>query len=228
MKKYIITAAAAIGVIFAVLFILNFTKSYEKNHHHDTEKIDFSSKKTSEGEEKNHSCCSSEEDAGEYSENSIYQLESEWTNQWGKKFSLGELEGSPVVLTMFFASCTYACPILINDMKKIENEIPEEELSSYKFVLVSIDPERDTPEKLEKFAEEKNLDAKRWTLLTGSSDDIMELAALTGFKYKKDKSGDFSHSNLITFLNKEGEILHQQFGLNQDISGSTKILLSKY
>ncbi len=228
MKKYIITAAAAIGVIFAALFILNFTKSDDKNYLHETEKIDYSAKETSESEEKNHSCCSSEEDTGEYSENSIYQLESEWTNQWGKKFSLGELEGSPVVLTMFFASCTYACPILINDMKKIENEIPEEELSSYKFVLVSIDPERDTPEKLEKFAEEKNLDTKRWTLLTGSSDDIMELAALTGFKYKKDKSGDFSHSNLITFLNKEGEILHQQFGLNQDISESTKILLSKY
>jgi protein SCO1/2 len=128
---------------------------------------------------------------------------------------------------MFFASCTYACPILVNDMKNIEKEIPENQLSSYKFVLVSIDPDRDTPEKLKKFAEEKNLDKKRWTLLTGSKDNIIELAALTGFKYKKDNDGGFSHSNLITFLNGDGEIQHQQYGLNQDASGAVKILLSK-
>jgi protein SCO1/2 len=234
MKRYIIAAAVSLPVILVSLFILNFTAGDNKNHRHDQEENNYAAEKTSETEMKNHSCCSSEEEEGEFSENSIYQLESDlpagkagWTTQTGEKFSLGELKGSPVVLTMFFASCTYACPILVNDMKKIENEIPKEELLSYKFVLVSIDPERDTPEKLQKFADDKNLDTKRWTLLTGSSDDIMELAALIGFKYKKDKNGDFSHSNLITFLNREGEIQHQQFGLNQDASESAKILLSK-
>jgi protein SCO1/2 len=66
----------------------------------------------------------------------------------------------------------------------------------------------------------------RWKLLSGSSDDIMELAAVTGFKYKKDEKGDYSHSNLITFLNNHGEIFHQQVGLNQDITSSTEKLLS--
>lgn len=46
----------------------------------------------------------------------------------------------------------------------------------------------------------------------------MELAALTGFKYKKDDRGNYSHSNIITLLNEKGEIVHQLIGLNQDIA----------
>jgi len=240
MKKYLITAAIGLAVIFSALFILNFTGFNNKTQQPNTEKISFHAKETGP-EKKNHSCCSSEEETEEFSENSIYQLESDlvsslsadkagkagWIDQSGEKFSLAQLEGKPVVLTMFFANCTYACPILVNDMKKIESEIPENELSSYRFVLISIDPERDTPQKLAKLAQEKNLDTKRWILLTGNSDEIMELAALIGFKYKKDNKGNFSHSNLITFLNKEGEIIHQQIGLNQDITESTKVLLAQ-
>lgn len=236
MKRYLITAAIGLAVIFMAFFILNFTGLNNKTQQSNIEKLSHA-KETPGLEKKNHSCCSSEEETEEFSENSIYQVESDlsadkpgksgWIDQSGKKFSLAQLEGKPVVLTMFFASCAYACPILVNDMKKIESEIPENELSSYMFVLISIDPERDIPQKLAKFAQEKNLDTKRWTLLTGNSDEIMELAALIGFKYKKDNKGDFSHSNLITFLNKEGEIIHQQVGLNQDISESTKVLLAQ-
>jgi protein SCO1/2 len=164
-----------------------------------------------------HSCCS-EDESGEYSESSVYQLESEWTTQSGSKFSIGSLKGKPVVLTLFYASCTYACPILINDMKKIEASIDSGELENYRFILISIDPEKDKPKILAEVVKRHNLDTKRWTLLTGPKDNIMELAALIGFKFKKDEKEGYSHSNLITFLNEEGEIVYQQIGLNQDIS----------
>ncbi|HVO76064.1 MAG TPA: SCO family protein [Ignavibacteriaceae bacterium] len=225
MKKYIITVSLVLPVIFISLLILNFTAPDKKNY--ESGKGEIHNKVTSGFEKEKHSCCSSEEDAEEFSDNSIYQLNSVWTDQQGEKFSLSLLKGKPVVLTMFFASCTYACPVLVNDMKRIESEIPKRDLPSYRFVLISIDPERDTPQKLARYAEVKNLDTKRWTLLTGNPDDIMELAALIGFKYKKNSNGDFSHSNLITFLDSNGEIIHQQIGLNQDISESAKILLAQ-
>jgi protein SCO1/2 len=168
--------------------------------------------------------CCVEEESSEFSDNSIYQLESKWINQSGEKFRIGSLKGKPVVLTMFYASCTYACPLLINDMKKIEASIDAEDLKNYRFVLVSIDPEKDKPEVLAEVVKKNNLDTKRWTLLTGSEDDIMELAALIGFKFKKDEKEGYSHSNLITFLNDKGEIIHQQVGLNQDITQSISVL----
>ncbi|MDO8549663.1 MAG: SCO family protein [Ignavibacteria bacterium] len=210
----------------ALLFLITniagcFTTAEEK-----TDKETTRTETVKEEHKEKHSCCDKVE-SEEFSEESLYQLESEWKDQNDKTFFLKEFEGKKVVFTMFFASCTYACPILVNDMKKIEAALlKEDEVSSYRFLLVSIDPERDTPEKLKKFATRYNLDLKRWKLLSGNSDDIMELAAVIGFKYKKDKNGDFSHSNLITFLSEKGEIIHQQIGLNQDISSATEKLLS--
>jgi protein SCO1/2 len=109
-------------------------------------------------------------------------------------------------------------------MQRIEKSLPSDKMNDYHFVLVTIDPERDTPAKLKTYAQVHGLDLSRWTLLTGKIDDIMELAALTGFKYKKDDSGNYSHSNIISLLNEKGEILHQQTGLNQDIAESVNQL----
>jgi protein SCO1/2 len=197
MKKSLGIIIPVIVILLSALLVLNFTLHKEK-------KVNKESQIKS-----NHSCCS---------DNSIYQLNSSWTNQDGQLVSLKSFTGNPVVLTMFFANCTYACPLLVNDMQKMENSLPKDKKNNYRFILVSIDPERDTPTKLKIYAKERGLDLSRWTLLTGETDDIMELAALTGFKYKKDDKGNFSHSNLITLLNEKGEIMHQQIGLNQDIA----------
>src|SRR5690606_33469815 len=152
--------------------------------------------KANNEEMEDHSCCSSDMDdvEDEFSDESIYQLESEWTNQSGKKVELKDFNGKPVVFTMFFASCNYACPILVYDMKKIESKLSPEELKDYQFVLVTIDPDKDTPEALNEFAKKFNLDLNRWSLLTGDKDDILELAAVLGFKFKKEADGQFSHS----------------------------------
>jgi protein SCO1 len=166
---------------------------------------------------KRHSCCSDETGSNEYSENSIYQLKSTWVDQSEKGFELSALMGKKVVLSMIFANCTYACPIIINDMKKVEEQLSQKEKQQTEFIVISIDPERDTPEKLKAFAERYNLDLKRWKMLTGSKGDIRKIAALFGFSYVKDEKGDYSHSNFINVLDKKGEIAYQHVGLNKEI-----------
>jgi protein SCO1 len=214
--KGIIIASIVVVILSGLLFSFTFMNKQKDEPHKNTVQV------KQEHKEK-HSCCS-EEEGEEYSENSIYQLESIWKDQNGNKFTLGDLEGKPVILSMFFASCTYACPIIVNDMKKIEESLPSGEAGNYQFVLVSIDPERDTPEALKKFAQMKGLDLSRWTLLSGSKENIQELAALTGFKYKKEPDGSFSHSNMIMLINDEGEIVHQHLGLNQDLTAAENII----
>jgi protein SCO1/2 len=128
---------------------------------------------------------------------------------------------------MFFASCEFACPILVNDMKRIEAALPENARTNVGFVLVSFDCRRDTPAALATYRNVHEL-GPNWTLLTGGPDDVQELAALLGVKYKKDARGQFAHSNLITLLNKEGEVVVQQSGLNQsphEIVSAAKRLL---
>ena len=68
------------------------------------------------------------------------------------------------------------------------------------------------------------LAAAQWSLLRGTPDDTLELAALLGVKFKREASGQFSHSNLITVLNAAGEIIYQQVGLSQDIEETVKAI----
>lgn len=145
---------------------------------------------------------------------SIYQVSSVWTNDVNARIELSMLRGRPVLLTMFFARCEFACPLLVNDMKRIEAALPEKVRTNVTFVLVSFDSERDTPSALAAYRRLHQL-APNWELLRGAADDVQELGALLGVKYKKDARGQFAHSNLITLLSQEGEVLTQQSGLNQ-------------
>ena len=113
---------------------------------------------------------------------------------------------------MFFASCGYACPLLVTDMQAIRAQLPAAVREKAVFVLVSFDVARDTPEALHNYRTQRGLDAG-WTLLHGADDAVRELAALLGVKYKQEADGMFSHSNLITILNAEGEVVHQRSGL---------------
>jgi protein SCO1/2 len=170
------------------------------------------------------SCCAKVEPAGTFSERSLYQTESKWTTDTNKQLKLGDLKGRPQVIVMFFASCQYACPVLVHDLTRIEAALNPELRGKVGFTLVTFDTKRDTPEALAKFRATRNLSPTNWTLLHGSDDDVLELAALLGVKYKQEASGQFAHSNIITVLNAEGEIVHQLTGLGQDVSETVREL----
>ena len=154
--------------------------------------------------------------AGEPSDFSVYHVESTWTDQRGTERKLRSLEGRVQVVAMVYTSCAYACPRIMMDMKRIEAELGPEYAEDVGFLVVSIDPERDTPERLAEFARGSRLDAERWTLLNGADGDIRELAVLLGVQYRETAPGEWVHSNLITVLDRNGEVIHRQLGLGTD------------
>jgi protein SCO1/2 len=160
-------------------------------------------------------CCRKVEATGKHADKSLYQLDSTWTSDVGREVKLEVFQGRPQIVTMFFSSCEYACPLLIHDLKRIEESLPASLSHRVDFLLVSFDTERDTPGALRAFRERQNLGAAHWSLLTGKPDDVRELAALLGVNYRKDARGQFSHSNIITVLNAQGEVAFQQVGLNK-------------
>jgi protein SCO1/2 len=175
-------------------------------------------------------CCSAADPktarAGSLSNRSIYQVEAIWTTDAGKDFKLAELRGQPVVLAMFFTSCGYACPRIVEAMMQIQETLPPAARSRAQFVLVSFDDERDTVAALHSYREQHGLVSGSWRLLRGAHDDVRELAAVLGVKYKKDAAGMFSHSNLITILNSQGEIVHQRAGLQGGLADAARALAS--
>jgi protein SCO1/2 len=169
-------------------------------------------------------CCAAPVDAAPFSAKSLYQADVAFTDDTGRAFHLGELRGRPVVLTMFFASCGYACPLLVSDMQAIRAKLPAEIRDRAAFVLVSFDVERDTPAALAAYREQRGL-GHDWILLHGNDDAVRELAALLGVKYKPETGGGFSHSNLITLLNREGEVVHQRSGLKGGLDETAAALV---
>lgn len=149
----------------------------------------------------------------ELSELSIYNLPSVWTSQNNKETELKDLRGDVLVMVMIYTSCQVACPRLVADMRDIESKLPNEKKQNVKFVLVSIDPETDTPERLKEFAIENEMDSDQWLFLRGSESDTREFAAVLAVNYKKISPMDFSHSNIISVFNQEGELVHQKEGL---------------
>ncbi len=158
------------------------------------------------------SCCAEKESSAEAA-GSVYQLDAKWTSQQGKELSLSDFKGKPVLLTMGYASCQYACPRLVADLMAIERELSEEEREAVQIVFVSIDPERDTPGKMTAFFKERNVDQSRWTGLVGNDEAVLELSVAIGTRFRKLENNDFAHSNMITLLTSTGEIAHKQEGL---------------
>jgi protein SCO1/2 len=162
--------------------------------------------------------------AAAYSTRSIYQLESVWTTATEQPRRLGHLQGKVQVLAMVYTTCEAACPIIVSLMQLIEAALPPELRPHIGFVLVTFDPARDTPAVLSAYGARMGLDPTSWGLLSGQPDDVLELAMLLGIKYKRDPNGGFIHSNVITVLNKAGEIVHRHEGLQQDMASTLEAI----
>jgi protein SCO1 len=106
---------------------------------------------------------------------SIYQVESTWTTATAQSLRLGDLQGKVQVLAMVYTTCESACPIIVSLMQRLEAALPPELHSQVGFVLVTLEPERDTPSVLSAYSAKMRLDPASWSLLSGRPDDVMEL-----------------------------------------------------
>lgn len=155
--------------------------------------------------------------------NSLYQSGGNWDDQNNQSLILEKLKGKVQVIAMIFTHCEYACPRIVADIQAIETQIPLDKKSDVGFVLVTFDTERDTIQRLNEFYREMKLN-ENWLLLLGSEQQIRELSVLLNVQYEKQQDGNFSHSNVITILNKDGEINFQQDGLGADTKGSIEAI----
>tara|TARA_R110002049_G_scaffold307773_2_gene509427 strand:- start:13163 stop:13879 length:717 start_codon:yes stop_codon:yes gene_type:complete len=160
------------------------------------------------------------------SETSIFNLTSAWHTEEDEAIQLEDLKGKTLVMVMIYTSCKAACPRLVADMRHIEEQIPKENIKDLNFVLVSIDPKTDTPERLKAFAKENLMDGDQWTFLQGTESGVREFANVLAMKYKQISPIDFSHSNIISVFNPKGELIHQQEGLGVDNKETVAVILN--
>ena len=156
------------------------------------------------------------------SELSIYNLPSKWTNQNSENIEMKDLKGKVLVMVMIYTSCKSACPRVVADMRNIESRLPENIKKNVKLVLISIDPKVDTPERLKAFSIENKMDGIQCEFLRSTEENTREFAAVLAVNYKKVSPLEFSHSNIISVFNAEGELVFQQEGLGVNSDETVK------
>lgn len=148
---------------------------------------------------------------------SIYPLAVSLHDERGAAIGLDVYRGHPVVVSMFYGSCPVACPLIVSHVKEVESRLPAAARADLRVLLVSFDPARDTPAALSAIAKTRGLDLSRWTLATGSDDDVRQVAAVLGVSYRALPGGAFSHDSVITVLDREGRPLARDDDPSADV-----------
>ncbi len=138
---------------------------------------------------------------------SVLQIDNVFTNQDGRNFKLAERRGKPQLVAMFYTSCKYICPLIIDSGKGVDNSLTPAERKNLSILLVSIDPARDTPEALMYIVNKRKLDTTRWTLSRTDEKGVRTLAALLGVRYRVLADGEFNHTSALILLDADGRVV---------------------
>lgn len=155
---------------------------------------------------------------------SLFNITDTWITSDGKPFQLTELSGNPSVIAMIYTSCKDVCPLVVEDMKKIERRLPASQVGKVHFAVFSFDPERDTTKKLQEYAKAHGIDTPAWVIANSKAEAVRRLAVALGLKYKKTKSGDFEHGIAIYILDDTGVVQYVQTKLGQDVEDAITAL----
>ncbi|MDR2012252.1 MAG: SCO family protein [Rhodanobacter sp.] len=138
---------------------------------------------------------------------SIYQIDVPLVDQDGHTLTLGERSGGPVVISMFYSTCPYMCPMIIDTIKRVDHALKANGRARLRVVMVSFDSANDTPPVLKASAVKHHVDFKRWTFARAEPDGVRSIAAALDIQYRALPDGSFNHSGVLTLLDAQGRIV---------------------
>jgi protein SCO1 len=138
---------------------------------------------------------------------SVYQLPLTLTDQRGKTSDWRRHRGQPQVVAMFYTSCQYMCPLIVDSGKAVQHALTPAEQAKLGILLISMDPKRDTPAALMTVAKQRKLDPAHWSLASPRTDDVRSVAGVLGVRYRQLADGEFNHTSALLLLDRDGRIV---------------------
>ena len=144
-------------------------------------------------------------------------------NQLGKTVSLSDLNGKILVADFFFTHCGSICPTLTRNMSRLQKGIKlqdERELvdtSFVQFLSFTVDPERDSPAVLKKYADKFAINHDTWWMLTGNKKDIYDFGIQElklGVPDNSSVDTNFIHSQYFVLLDRQRVVRGYYNGLD--------------
>jgi protein SCO1/2 len=143
------------------------------------------------------------------------------TDQQGRRTSLADFPGRPVLLTFAFGHCATVCPRVLHDVRIARAAAGRPEVP---ILVITLDPWRDTPSRLPSIARLWELDGDA-RVLSGPPDDVERvLNAWRIPRTRNQKTGDITHPSLVYVIGADGRIAYVVSGDPQAISAAVRAL----
>jgi protein SCO1/2 len=143
------------------------------------------------------------------------------TDQFGREVSLESYRGRPVIVTFAFAHCQTICPLIVADVlaarRQIDGVAPA-------VLVITLDPWRDTPGRLQSIASSWRLDGDAHVL--SGTPDLVErtLNAWRVPRVRNQQTGDISHPSMVYVVDAAGRIAYAVNGGVEVISAAVRAL----
>jgi protein SCO1 len=140
------------------------------------------------------------------------------TNQAGEQITRASFDGKYWVVDLIFTTCQGTCPMMSQQMLALQRSLVK--TPDVKLVSISVDPTKDTPEALQRYAKFYGADTQQWSFLTGPVNTIYTVAK-DGFHLPVDSVGGDNdnpivHSERFVLVDKKGEIRGYYNGTEAD------------
>jgi protein SCO1/2 len=109
---------------------------------------------------------------------SLFELPWTWSDEHGDAFTFARWRGSPLVVTAIYTACARTCPRTLEKLRSVYGAFRRHGVAA-EFVVVTLDPGADSPERLREFKDSRKLPSA-WHLVRGAHRDTLGLASILG------------------------------------------------
>lgn len=148
---------------------------------------------------------------------SLFSHDWTWTNEKGEAVTFARWAGKPLVVTAIFTRCKATCPRTIAKLLKVYDGFRQQGREA-QFLVVTLDPENDTPAVLQHFKTESGL-PEAWHLLAGNIGETRDLRDLLGI-HVIDDGPHLLHDGRILVFDEMGVATHSYGGYSLDEEAS--------
>jgi len=130
-----------------------------------------------------------------------------FVSQKGETITQRELDGNIYVANFIFTSCEGICKKMTSQMTRVQDKFRND--PTVKIVSYTVDPERDSVEALQQYADLYNADPNKWYFLTGDKKEIYDLAQhgyLLPVQESNDGTVDFVHSEKFILVDRNKNV----------------------
>lgn len=130
----------------------------------------------------------------------------------GRKVSMSEYRGKPLVISMIYTNCPIICGTITRNLRVLKKSQEALGVDSFRVLTVGFDTENDTPTTMGYFADRNDVNLPNWEFVSTDTETIKKLSKDLGFVFTPNPEGGYDHISQTTIVDAKGKIYVQIYG----------------